>query len=250
MILLEKIKEDFNRLADVRKSGFLQKFFKAIPAGYGEGDMFLGVSVPAQRSIARRYFRVISHGETEILLRGIYHEYRLTAIFILVMKFENSKSEKERNAIAGLYLDNIDFINNWDLVDSSAYKILGPWLLNRERDLLFEMAESDNLWKQRIAIITTLHFIRNGQYDDTLNLAGKLLNHDHDLIHKAVGWMLREICKRDPETGKNFLMKHYRQMPRTMLRYAIEKFDEDLRQEFLKGTYQQQQAYRNPNGLN
>jgi 3-methyladenine DNA glycosylase AlkD len=236
MIVYKNIKDDLNDFADEKKSGFLPKFFKAFPGGYGEGDLFLGVSVPHQRAIARKYFRAISHGETELLLRGIFHEHRLTAIFILVMKYEKAESEKEKDAIISLYLDNLDFINNWDLVDSSAYKLLGAWLFNREKDLLYELALSENLWKQRISIISTLYFIRNCYYQDALNIALLLLNHEHDLIHKAVGWMLREIGNRDPEIEMEFLIKHYRTMPRTMLRYAIEKFDQDLRQGFLKGT--------------
>lgn len=236
MIVFKNIKDDLNGFADEKKSGFLPKFFKAFPGGYGEGDLFLGVTVPHQRTIARKYYKVISHGETELLLRGVFHEYRLTAIFILVMKYEKSSSEKEKDAIISLYLDNLDFINNWDLVDSSAYKLLGAWLYKRDKDLLYELALSDNLWKQRISIISTLYFIRNGCYQDTLNLAVLLLNHEHDLIHKAVGWMLREIGNRDPEIETDFLKKNYRKMPRTMLRYAIEKFDQDLRQDFMKGT--------------
>jgi 3-methyladenine DNA glycosylase AlkD len=236
MIVFKNIKDDLNDFADEKKSGFLPKFFRAFPGGYGEGDMFLGVTVPDQRTIARKYFKVISHGETELLLRGVFHEYRLTAIFILVMKYEKSSSEKEKGAIIRLYLDNLDFINNWDLVDSSACKLLGAWLFNRDKDLLYQLADCDNLWKKRISIISTLYFIRNGYYEDTLKLAELFLNHDHDLIHKAVGWMLREIGNRDPEVEMEFLMKHYRRMPRTMLRYAIEKFDQDLRQGFLKGT--------------
>jgi 3-methyladenine DNA glycosylase AlkD len=236
MIVFKNIKDDLNYFADEKKSGFLPQFFKAFPGGYGEGDMFLGVSVPHQRAIARKYFKVISHGETELLLRGVFHEYRLTAIFILVMKYEKAVTEKEKAAIISLYLDNIDFINNWDLVDSSAYKLLGAWLCNRDKEMLYKLAVSDNLWKQRISIISTLYFIRNGFFEDTLKLAFILLNHEHDLIHKAVGWMLREIGNRDQEAEMEFLRKHYRKMPRTMLRYAIEKFDQDLRQGFLKGT--------------
>jgi 3-methyladenine DNA glycosylase AlkD len=163
------------------------------------------------------------------------HEYRLTAIFILLLKYEKSKSDPEKKAMVDLYLNNIRFINNWDLVDASADKILGPYLLDKPKDLLYELARAEDLWKQRIAIITTFHFIRSNKYEHTLNLAKILLNHKHDLIHKAVGWMLREIGNRDFEVEYNFLKKNYSQMPRTMLRYAIEKFDEDLRQQFLKG---------------
>ncbi len=138
-------------------------------------------------------------------------------------------------AIVDLYLNNIPYINNWDLVDASADRILGPYLFEREKDLLYTFARSDHLWKQRIAIITTFHFIRKGQYDDTFNIARILLTNKHDLIHKAVGWMLRETGNRDFAAELSFLKEHYREMPRTMLRYAIEKFEEGLRQQFLKG---------------
>jgi 3-methyladenine DNA glycosylase AlkD len=236
MIVLQNIKNDLKDHSNEGKAGYLPKFFQSFPGGYGEGDTFLGVSIPHQRAIAKKYATIVSHGETELLLRSGIHEYRMTAVFILVFKFEKSVTEKERDAVVRLYLDNLDFINNWDLVDSSAYKLLGPWLMDRDKSLLYNLAASENLWKQRIAIITTLHFIRNGHYEDTLKLATILLDHDHDLIHKAVGWMLREIGNRDQKVEMEFLRKHYSRMPRTMLRYAIEKFDPGLRQAFLKGT--------------
>ena len=173
--------------------------------------------------------------DTVKLLNDLVHEYRLTALFTMVLKFEKAKDPSEKEEVVDAYLKNIENVNNWDLVDSSCYKIIGPWLINKDKSLLYEYAGSDDLWKQRIAIITTLHFIRNRQFDDTLKLAEILLSHEHDLIHKAVGWMLREVGNRDFETEYNFLIMHYSKMPRTMLRYAIEKFDEALRQKFLKG---------------
>jgi 3-methyladenine DNA glycosylase AlkD len=154
---------------------------------------------------------------------------------MLVLKFEKSKSEDEKREIVKTYIDNLAGINNWDLVDSSSYKILGPWLLDKNKQILYDFAYSDQLWLQRIAMITTLHFIRNHQYSDALNLAEILLHHPHDLMHKAVGWMLREIGNRRLEVELGFLTQHYKQMPRTALRYAIEKFDEELRQQFLRG---------------
>jgi 3-methyladenine DNA glycosylase AlkD len=213
----------------------LAKFFQAYPGGYGEGDRFLGVTVPAQRKIAGEFYRRATLRDIEALLRNPFHECRLTALFLLILQFEKSKDEKLKTEIAELYLRNLDFVNNWDLVDSSAPKILGPWLAERERDLLYDLARSGHLWKQRIAVLTTQHFIRNLDFEDTLRLSEILLNHSHDLIHKAVGWMLREIGNREPEVEIHFLKTHYRKMPRTMLRYAIEKLDESLRQDFLKG---------------
>lgn len=220
---------------NVEKAKGLSKFFQVFPGGYGENDKFLGVSVPTQRKIAGKYYKVCSLSEVEQLLNESVHEYRLTALFIMVSKFEKSKTSPEQKAIVDLYTDNVGNINNWDLVDSSAYKILGPYLMDKDKSLLYEYANSGFIWKQRISIIATLHFIRNRQYNDTLNIAELLLNHSHDLIHKAVGWMLREIGNRDFKVEFDFLKEHYTYMPRTMLRYAIERFEEDVRQQFLKG---------------
>ncbi len=218
-----------------KKAGELERFFQAYPGGYGEGDTFLGVRVPDQRRIAKTFFRETTLDEISQLLQENVHEHRLTAVFILVLKYEKARTEEDKKAVVDTYLQNIAGINNWDLVDSSSYKILGPWLLDRDKRLLYEYANSGQLWLQRIAMITTMHFIRNQQYDDALQLAEILLNHPHDLMHKAVGWMLREIGNRDYETEYRFLKMHYLQMPRTALRYAIEKFDEPVRQVFLKG---------------
>ena len=228
------IKDELQQNIDVEKAKHLPKFFQAFPGGYGENDKFIGISVPTQRKIANKYYKVCSLSEVEQLLNESIHEYRLTALFIMVSKFEKSKTSAEQKAIVDLYIDNVVNVNNWDLVDSSAYKILGPYLMNKDKSLLYEFANSGFIWKQRISIITTLHFIRKRQYSDTLNIAELLLNHTHDLIHKAVGWMLREIGNRDFEVEFNFLKKHYTNMPRTMLRYAIERFEEDVRQQFLK----------------
>lgn len=235
MTSIDGVKQDLNRLADKEKAEFLPRFFKTLPGGYGEGDRFIGVTVPHQRKVARQYFKTIELDEVEKLLEDPIHEYRLTALFILVYKYEKTKSEAERETIVNFYLRNIPNINNWDLVDSSADKILGPYLLNKDKNLLYEMANSNELWKQRIAVIATYHFIRNQHFEDTLRIAKLLLTERHDLIQKAVGWMLREIGNRDFKTEYNFLRENYKEMPRTMLRYASEKFEEELRQKFLKG---------------
>jgi 3-methyladenine DNA glycosylase AlkD len=213
----------------------LYKFFQAFPGGYGEGDEFIGVTVPNQRAVAKKFYQQISLTEVESLLNEPIHEYRLTALFMMVLKYQKSKSQSEKNDIVDVYLRNIERVNNWDLVDSSAHLILGAHLMNSDRQLLYNFAQSENLWVQRISIIATLYFIRNNQFDEALRLSEILLNHRHDLIHKAVGWMLREVGKRDYEVEYRFLVKHYRSMPRTMLRYAIERFPEDVRQAFLKG---------------
>ncbi len=236
MITAQDITRELQTLGNDKKAASLQRFFQTQPGGYGEGDLFVGVSVPIQRKLACKVFRHISPGEIAILLRSGIHECRLTGVFILVMQFEKTSGEEQVRDLVNTYLDNLEGINNWDLVDSSAYKILGPWLADKDKSLLYDMARSQNMWVQRIAVITCLHFIRNHQYDEILNLAAMMLKHPHDLIHKAVGWMLRETGKRNYQVEYRFLKQHYRKMPRTMLRYAIEQFDEEVRKGFLQGT--------------
>lgn len=232
---VEIIKEELKKHINEEKAAFLPEFFQAFEGGYGEGDHFLGVVVPDQRKVARKYYKFVSMKDIEELLNEPYHEYRLTALFMMVYKFEKSKDEKEREEIVNTYLNNIGAVNNWDLVDSSAPQILGPFLWDKNKGILYEMARTPDLWKQRIAIMSTFYFIKQGEFEDSLKIAEILLNHEHDLIHKAVGWMLREIGKRDFDVEYNFLKDNYKVMPRTMLRYAIEKFEPELRQKFLKG---------------
>jgi 3-methyladenine DNA glycosylase AlkD len=232
---LNSIKKELARLADPEKAKHSQRFFQAFPGGYGEGDRFLGLTVPLQRKVAGRYYREITLDELEALLRDPFHECRLTALYMMRLRFERARTAAEKEAIVELFLRNLDCINNWDLVDSSAPYILGPYLAESKSDLLCKLASSGELWKQRIAMMATFYFIRQGRYRETLCLAEKYLDHPHDLIHKATGWMLREIGNRDQDAEIAFLKKHYRQMPRTMLRYAIEKFDPPLREQFLKG---------------
>jgi len=227
--------QHLNSFINTEKAAFLPHFFQAYPGGYGEGDCFIGVTVPDQRKVARKYYRTISLEELAVLIQSKVHEHRLTAIFILVLKYEKTKSELEKENLVNFYLNNISAINNWDLVDSSAYKILGAFLFNKDRSLLYHFATSGDLWPQRIAMISTLYFIKRDDFVDTLKIADSLLEHEHDLIHKAVGWMLREVGNRDFAVEYNFLKDRYRRMPRTMLRYAIEKFEPELRKQFLEG---------------
>ncbi|QUQ63786.1 DNA alkylation repair protein [Kutzneria sp. CA-103260] len=210
------------------------RFFKAVPGGYGEGDRFLGVTVPDQRRVARRFAELGLDQVRTLLITGA-HEERLTALFILVRKFAKA-DEASRKEIIDLYLADTAAVNNWDLVDSSAFQLLGEWLIDRDRGLLNELAGSQAWWERRIAIMATFAFIRRDDHEWTLRLADKLVHDDHDLIHKAVGWMLREVGERDREAALAWLARHHRTMPRTMLRYAIEKFDSKLRKEFLAGT--------------
>ncbi|NLM97130.1 MAG: DNA alkylation repair protein [Halanaerobiaceae bacterium] len=235
MEYIQKIKDDLAQYIDQEKAEFLPNFFNAFPGGYGEGDQFLGVRVPDQRKVAGKYYRDISLEGVQLLLRSPVHEYRLTALVILVHKFEKAKDEADKKAIVDLYISNLEYVNNWDLVDSSADKILGAYLAERDRSILYRLARTNHLWSQRIAIMATFYFIRRNEFQDTLEIAKILLKHEHDLIHKAVGWMLREVGKRDFRVEYEFLKKYYKEMPRTMLRYAIEKFEPELRQQFLKG---------------
>ncbi len=234
-MMVPKIKRELLVLADPANAEILMHFFKTKKEEYGEGDHFLGVKVSDQRKIAKRYFSAISENELEELICSTFHEERLTAIFILVFKFQNSNFQEEKKKWVEFYLRNKIYVNNWDLVDSSAHQVLGAWLIDKDRSIIFELTNSNRLWDQRIAIICTYHFIKRKDFTDTLIIAERLIYHPHHLIHKAVGWMIREIGNRDFEVAHQFLSLHYQIMPRTMLRYAIEKFDPVLRQKYLKG---------------
>ncbi|HNZ86697.1 MAG TPA: DNA alkylation repair protein [bacterium] len=229
----DKLVNELKSLEDKNQAKNLQRFFKTGPGQYGEGDIFLGIKVPIQRQIVKKYFN-ISLKDTEKLLHSKIHEHRLTALLILVKKFEISKKETERKNIFNLYIKNKQYINNWDLVDLSAPNIVGNYLLNKDRKILYEFAKSNHLWTKRIAMISCFTFIKNKETKDALSIAEILINDKHDLIHKAVGWMLRELGKRvDQKKEEEFLKKHYKKMPRTMLRYAIEKFDEKKREFYM-----------------
>ncbi len=235
-MMYTKIMEDLKELSVPEKRVILQRFFKTGPGEYGEGDIFLGVTMPNIRKVAKHYTTEATfHDIEELLLSGV-HEYRMAALILVVNKFERAKDENEKQSYVTFYLDHIEYINNWDLVDVTCYKILGPWLYDRERTVLYDLVATDHLWSQRIAMITTMYFIRQHDYADTLRLANILLEHPHDLIHKAVGWMLREVGNRDPETERTFLKPRYKRIPRTILRYAIEKFPETERRAYLHGT--------------
>lgn len=230
---VQKIREKLHALADPQQAVNLQRFFKTGPGDYGEGDRFLGLRVPQIRKLVKE-FAATPLRDIQQLLHSVIHEERLLALLLMVQRFQQAE-EKEREELYRRYLASTRYINNWDLVDASAVHIVGAWLYDKSRAPLFELARSDSLWERRIAIIATFHFIKRGEYADSLQLAEHLLQDDHDLIHKAVGWVLREVGKRDPGAEELFLRKHYRQMPRTMLRYAIERFPEKKRQDYLKG---------------
>lgn len=233
--LTEQIIAKLQDKAIPEKAAFFPRFFKTGPGEYGEGDQFLGVIVPEQRKVAKMVAKEISFEEIDELLRNPYHEVRLCALFTLVYKYQKAKTEIGQMEIVEFYLEHLAFVNNWDLVDTTCHPILGHYFFRREKDLFYELAESGDLWKQRIAMISSLYWIKKGELKDALALAEILKGHPHDLMHKAVGWMLREIGKMDYEVEVEFLKKYYHEMPRTMLRYAIEKFPEEVRQDFLKG---------------
>jgi len=227
--MLEKIKKEMYNMKNEEKAKISSKFFKTGPGEYGEGDKFLGISVPETRKIAKEYVSV-DFNELKILLNSDIHEFRLLAVLILVEKYQTS-SNKE--GVVKFYLDNTEKVNNWDLVDLSAYKILGDYIKDRDRKIIYKLAKSKNLWEKRISIISTFAFILNNQFDDTLEISKILLNDKHDLIQKAVGWMLREVGKRDIKVEETFLRKYYKKMPRTMLLYAIERFPKKQREYYL-----------------
>lgn len=229
-----QIKRELLALADTEKAAFFPRFFKCGTGEYGEGDKFIGVTVPQVRAVAKRHSDA-SLSDVKALLGDPIHECRLLALVILVLQFADG-DDAEQKRIVDFYVKNKKRVNNWDLVDSSAHQILGEYLVDRNRGILEEYAKSDHLWTQRIAIVATFAFIRRGELDDTFDIADMLLTHSHDLIHKAVGWMLREAGKRDEKALKRFLKTRYPRMPRTMLRYAIEKFPEQHRQRYLKGS--------------
>lgn len=219
-------------IADSQYAIHSQRFFKTGKGEYGEGDEFLGIRVPILRKFAKQYSD-LSLTDTKKLLKSNYHEERLCALFILVHKY--TSSDHEKSIIYKLYLDNTRYINSWDLVDSSAYKIVGAFLFKKNKSPLYKLSQSKNIWERRIAIISTLYFIKNEEFEDTLEIATLLLNDKEELIHKAVGWMLREVGKKNIEVEKLFLLSCYKKMPRMMLRYAIEKFPEPERKKYLQG---------------
>ena len=230
---VDDIRRSLEKLADKEKAQVLQRFFKTGPGEYGEGDVFLGIKVPELRRLAKEY-EGIALGEAKQLLRSPIHEQRLLALLILIRNFSKG-DEKTKKRIYDLYLKNTQYINNWDLVDVSAEHILGAYLMERSKTPLYGLAKSDSLWERRISILSTFRYIKRGQFSQTLKISKMLLSDEQDLIHKAVGWMLREVGKRHLPTEEKFLRAHYKRMPRTMLRYAIERFPERKRQRYLKG---------------
>jgi 3-methyladenine DNA glycosylase AlkD len=234
MASLNAIQIQLREIADPATALSSQRFFKTAPGQYGAGDIFLGIKVPTLRALVKEFrgtpLKIISE-----LLKSKFHEERLFALLLLIDLYQQGNETNKQSAF-DLYLAHSAHINNWDLVDVSAPHIVGDFLANRSRQPLYQLVASTSLWERRIAIVSTFHFIRRNEFSDTLLVAEHLLPDNHDLIHKAVGWMLREVGKRDQLTEEVFLQKHYQSMPRTMLRYAIERFPETRRKQYLNGT--------------
>ncbi len=230
---IELVSQELRKYSSKPRAKALQRFFKTGPGEYGEGDIFIGVKVPDTRKVAKKY-RDLDMQAVKILLSSPIHEERLLALLILVHQYSCCGPSVKKD-IYKIYLSSTKYINNWDLVDLSAGKILGHHLSVRSRGPLYKLARSTDLWERRISIIATSHFIGNNDFEDTLKIAKIFLHDKEDLIHKAVGWMLREIGKRDLAVEEDFLKEHYKIMPRTMLRYAIERFPDKKRQKYLKG---------------
>lgn len=223
---------ELKSLASKKDAEILQRFFKTGKGEYGEGDIFLGIRVPVQRKVVKKYLEM-DLKDVESLLKTNIHEHRLVALLILVKKFEDG-DDKIKKKIFNLYLKNTKYINNWDLVDLTAPNIIGKYLLDKPRDILYKLVKSKSLWERRISVLACFTFIRNQETKDTLRIAKILLKDEHDLIHKATGWMLRELGKRvDQNIEESFLKRYYKSMPRTMLRYAIERFEESKRKKYL-----------------
>ena len=229
--MLQEARDTLREFASETDAKHLQRFFKTSPGEYGEGDRFLGVRVPATRKVARM-FRAMPLTDAQTLLASEVHEERLLALLIMIGRYQCGTANQKQD-IFDLYLANTRHINNWDLVDVSAEHVVGAHLWDKSRASLSNLARSADLWERRIAVMATFHFIKKNQFDETLRIAELLLSDSHDLIHKAVGWMLREIGKRDLDAEEDFLRRHHQHMPRTMLRYAIEKFPEDKRRRYL-----------------
>lgn len=232
--MLDKIKKELKVLGSLEKAKNLQRFFKTGPGEYGEGDVFLGIGVPQTRAIAKKY----SHVELDTIKELLYsevHEHRLLGLLILIDKYQKNENTKER--IFDFYLKHAHRVNNWDLVDLTAHKIVGDFVKDKNRQVLYDLANSNNLWKKRISVVANFAFLPENDFKDALKIIEMHLDHEHDLMHKANGWVLREIGKRNLGILESFLRNHYDKLPRTTLRYAVERFPEKKRKRYLKGEF-------------
>lgn len=227
------LKQALLQLKNPDRAILMARYFKTGKGEYAEGDIFIGLSNPQVHELVKTYWKSIKDAEIQELIDDQIHELRLAGLLVLVAQFAKASSSRQQE-IVEFYLKNVQQINNWDLVDSSCYKILGKFLLDKDRQILYDLAASGHLWSERIAVVSTLAFIKNGQFSDIFQLAERFISHPHDLMHKACGWMLREVGKKDELALDEFLNEHYAKMPRTMLRYAIEKMDENKRLGYLR----------------
>ena len=230
---MSSLKQALLQLENPEKAILSTRYFKTGKGQYGEGDIFIGLSNPQVQALVKEHWKLTDMADIQELINDRIHELRFAGLLVLVVKFPKS-SPFQQQEIADFYVKNVQQINNWDLVDCSAYKILGKFLLNQHRQILYDLANSEHLWSERIAVVSCLEFIRNKQFSDTFNLSEKFLSHKHDLMHKACGWMLREVGKRDELALEEFLEQHLENMPRTMLRYAIERMEEGKRLGYLR----------------
>ena len=234
-MILDQIKTALHDLANTEKVNIYARFFKTGKGEYGEGDTFLGVTVPHQRLVAKEYFNQVTLKEIGELLKINIHEYRLTALIMLVYQFEKTKDIHQQQEIITFYINHTQYINNWDLVDTSCYKILGSYCFHQNQEqILYDLAQSEDLWEKRIAIVATLYFIKKKSFDLTIEIVLMNMNHPHDLMHKANGWMLREMGKMDEAKLIHFLDEYATQLPRTSLRYALEKLEPSLKEYYMK----------------
>lgn len=229
-----ELQTKLRKLEDKEYAKKCLRFFKTEPGEYAHGDKFLGIKVPVLRTLAKENIH-LSLSDIKKIIKSEYHEERMLGLFILVNKYNKAKDFVEEERLFNIYISSFKYINNWDLVDVTCPHIVGKYLINKDRSILYEWAKSDDLWTKRIAMITNWWFVRKGDLKDVYKIADILLEDDHDLIHKAVGWMLREAGKKDEKRLKSYLKKHYQSMPRVMLRYSIEKFPKEVRSQYLKG---------------
>jgi len=235
MSIASLVVQELESKADLKQAAILSRFFKTGPGGYGEGDRFFGLKVPAQRLIAKKYLSDFTLEDADVLLRSVWHECRLIALLSMVELYRKTEDHAYHAQMIGFYEKHFSCINNWDLVDLSAPSLTGDWYAHNERSCLFDWIKSDRVWTRRIAILTSFAFIKQHDFETTLDLSELCLSDSHDLIHKAVGWMLREIGKRDGDCERKWLQTRYKRMPRTMLRYAIERFPKEEYYLWLEG---------------
>ena len=230
---MSNLKQAILNLTNPERAIGTARFFKTGEGQYGEGDIFIGVSNPQVQAVVKKFYKNMEIAEVQDLINDKIHELRFAGLLVLVAQYQKA-SKNQQQTIVDFYLKNLSQINNWDLVDCSAYKILGKFLLDKDRQILYNLAETGHLWSERVAVVSTMELIRNGQFTDIFRLSERFLTHPHDLMHKACGWMLREVGKRDELALEEFLDEHLPKMPRTMLRYAIEKMEEKKRLGYLK----------------